>query len=65
MPKFECPTCRKVFQTERAELAPYRPFCCERCKLIDLGRWLDGTYQVSDPIGPEDSINELDPGHGS
>lgn len=22
------------------------PFCSERCKLIDLGRWLDGVYQV-------------------
>jgi endogenous inhibitor of DNA gyrase (YacG/DUF329 family) len=24
---------------------PY-PFCSERCKLIDLGRWLDGKYQI-------------------
>jgi len=24
---------------------PY-PFCGERCKLIDLGRWLDGKYQI-------------------
>jgi endogenous inhibitor of DNA gyrase (YacG/DUF329 family) len=23
------------------------PFCSERCKLIDLGRWLDGKYQIS------------------
>jgi endogenous inhibitor of DNA gyrase (YacG/DUF329 family) len=22
------------------------PFCCERCQLIDLGRWLDGKYQI-------------------
>ena len=22
------------------------PFCSERCKLIDLGRWLDGKYQI-------------------
>ena len=22
------------------------PFCSERCKLIDLGRWLDGRYQI-------------------
>jgi len=28
------------------------PFCSERCKLIDLGRWLDGRYQV--PVQKED-----------
>lgn len=32
-----CPTCRKliVWSSEN----PHRPFCCERCKLIDLGEW--------------------------
>jgi endogenous inhibitor of DNA gyrase (YacG/DUF329 family) len=29
-----------------AEL-PYFPFCSKRCKLIDLGRWLDGTYSLA------------------
>jgi endogenous inhibitor of DNA gyrase (YacG/DUF329 family) len=38
----------------RKEDAPCRPFCCERCKLVDLGRWLDGTYKVSEPATPED-----------
>lgn len=28
------------------------PFCSERCKLVDLGRWLDGQYQV--PVAPDD-----------
>ena len=38
-----CPTCR----TEAAwEGNPHRPFCSERCRLIDLGRWLDGDYRV-------------------
>lgn len=32
----------------RAEPAaePYRPFCSERCKMADLGRWLKGDYAV-------------------
>jgi endogenous inhibitor of DNA gyrase (YacG/DUF329 family) len=34
---------------ERKEDAPFRPFCSQRCKLVDLGRWLDGTYSVSEP----------------
>ena len=28
------------------------PFCSERCKLIDLGRWLDGKYQI--PVAADD-----------
>jgi endogenous inhibitor of DNA gyrase (YacG/DUF329 family) len=43
-----CPTCKKEVPEPGAgeELPKYFPFCCERCKLIDLGRWLDGKYQV-------------------
>ncbi len=26
------------------------PFCCDRCRLIDLGRWLDGDYRLSEPL---------------
>jgi len=26
------------------------PFCSERCRLIDLGRWLDGDYRLSEPL---------------
>jgi endogenous inhibitor of DNA gyrase (YacG/DUF329 family) len=25
---------------------PHFPFCSERCKMIDLGRWLEGTYVI-------------------
>lgn len=25
----------------------YFPFCSDRCRTIDLGRWLDGAYQIS------------------
>ena len=32
-----CPTCGRV--VEWRESAPWRPFCSERCKLIDLGAW--------------------------
>jgi len=31
------------------------PFCSERCRLIDLGKWASGAYVVSTPIAdPED-----------
>lgn len=54
MPTFECPTCEKAFTVDRTEDAPFRPFCCHRCKMVDLGKWLDGTYTVSEPLKPSD-----------
>jgi hypothetical protein len=38
-----CPTCRRPAAFDKN---PYRPFCSERCKLIDLGKWASGTYRV-------------------
>ncbi|MCH8149459.1 MAG: DNA gyrase inhibitor YacG [Planctomycetes bacterium] len=58
MPTFECPTCRKTIRVDKIQEAPFRPFCCERCKLVDLGRWFDGSYTVSDPL---DSTNPDQP----
>ncbi len=39
-----CPICQKavVWGAE----SPYRPFCSERCKLIDLGAWAEEKYTV-------------------
>lgn len=43
---------------------PYRPFCSERCKLIDLGKWASGKYSIpgekvkSDEIPPEKEENK-------
>ncbi len=42
-----CPTCRgKIAYEELAEI-PYRPFCCLRCRMIDLGKWLNEEYRIS------------------
>lgn len=43
-----CPICGKP------AAAQHRPFCSARCRLIDLGRWIDGTYRVPTPEGPDD-----------
>jgi endogenous inhibitor of DNA gyrase (YacG/DUF329 family) len=52
-----CPRCGKP-----ASLGPdnkWRPFCSERCKLIDLGRWAAEDYRVPDkPRDAENSQNE-------
>lgn len=40
----ECPTCKK--SVEWKESNSWRPFCSERCKLIDLGAWANEEYRV-------------------
>ena len=46
-----CPTCRKLVLRSDAEF----PFCSERCRLIDLGKWASGGYVISSPVtDPED-----------
>ena len=51
-----CPICKSSVEEPRpGAVTPARstfPFCSERCRLIDLGRWLDGKYQV--PVVEED-----------
>ena len=42
----KCPICKKPVVDEEPDRPKTYPFCSDRCKLIDLGRWLDGKYQV-------------------
>jgi uncharacterized protein len=51
----KCPTCKK--ETEYAGNR-YRPFCSERCKLLDLGKWAGGGYRVPTNERPPDTIQE-------
>jgi endogenous inhibitor of DNA gyrase (YacG/DUF329 family) len=47
-----------VYCRRRAVDPAWRPFCSERCKLADLGRWLSEDYRVPDhapPDRPEDA----------
>ena len=39
----------------------YRPFCSERCQLLDLGAWIDGRYRVADtPTAEDEDAEALD-----
>lgn len=40
----KCPNCQREVSWESN---PFRPFCSERCKLIDLGHWADEDYAVA------------------
>ncbi len=42
--KVLCPHCKK--ETLYSIENPFRPFCSERCRMIDLGQWADEGYKV-------------------
>jgi len=48
-----CPQCGapSLFHPEN----PYRPFCSDRCRLIDLGQWASESYKVAgEPVIQDD-----------
>jgi len=51
--KVPCPTCGEASVFE--PFNPYRPFCSERCRLIDLGAWAEESYRI--PGKPADDAN--------
>ena len=52
-----CPTCRKLVLRNEPEF----PFCSERCRLIDLGKWASGGYVISSPL--QESYQFADAGY--
>jgi hypothetical protein len=53
--QFRCPTCKRIVklsEQDYSDRAKFYPFCSERCKLIDLGAWLDADYRI--PSRPDD-----------
>ena len=47
--KHRCPICNKVVTSlpqEKLEKGEFFPFCSLRCKLVDLGSWLDSNYKI-------------------
>jgi len=56
-----CPICSKAFAIASLDDLPSFPFCSERCRLVDLGRWIDGAYALPDDA-PAPSPPEAPPG---
>jgi endogenous inhibitor of DNA gyrase (YacG/DUF329 family) len=44
--KVRCPICSTRIEIQSRADLPSFPFCSERCKLVDLGRWFDGSYAI-------------------
>lgn len=51
-----CPTCRTIVLVGSEDF----PFCSDRCRLIDLGKWASGGYVISSPIHDPDVLDELE-----
>ena len=51
-----CPTCRKLVLRNEPEF----PFCSERCRTIDLGKWASGGYVISTPMNDPESGGEAE-----
>jgi endogenous inhibitor of DNA gyrase (YacG/DUF329 family) len=51
-----------VFCRTRPVEPAWRPFCSERCQLLDLARWVDGSYRAPGAQVDDESDPEKDPG---
>lgn len=59
--KLNCPTCGKGVTWDSA--SPYKPFCSERCRLIDLGAWASEEHKIAGKtfgIAYDDDLNNID-----
>ncbi len=51
-----CPICKKQVAFDTPDV----PFCSDRCRLIDLGKWASGEYRISSPVMDPELLEELD-----
>lgn len=54
--QIKCPQCGRLAFYSADN--PFRPFCSERCRLIDLGQWADGKYAI--PVQREPDSEDLE-----
>lgn len=59
MPLVKCPQCGKETEFSGNE---YRPFCSERCKLLDFGAWADGDYALPAEVSEmsEEDVDQIE-----
>jgi uncharacterized protein len=55
---FRCPTCSSLLLATDEDF----PFCSDRCRRIDLGKWASGDYKISSPILDPEVLDSL-PAH--
>jgi endogenous inhibitor of DNA gyrase (YacG/DUF329 family) len=58
VPEVKCPTCGALVRWVIDN--PFRPFCSERCRLIDLGEWATGNYTIPGEPAEEEPPPKLE-----
>ena len=51
----KCPTCQREIDWAQS---PFRPFCSERCRLIDLGAWLTEKHAIAGEAAADEAARE-------
>jgi endogenous inhibitor of DNA gyrase (YacG/DUF329 family) len=51
-----CPTCKKPVVATSKDF----PFCSDRCRRIDLGKWASGDYKIRSPILDPDLLEDIE-----
>ncbi|HEV2274277.1 MAG TPA: DNA gyrase inhibitor YacG [Acidobacteriaceae bacterium] len=51
-----CPTCGQSV----ASKDPDFPFCSDRCRRIDLGKWASGAYRISSPVHDPELLEDIE-----
>ncbi|HEY1272018.1 MAG TPA: DNA gyrase inhibitor YacG [Terriglobales bacterium] len=61
--RVSCPICKKKVAGTDSDF----PFCSERCRMIDLGKWASGKYVISSPLRDtsEDELPDNIPGRSN
>jgi len=54
----KCPTCGKEVRYTPGAARGVFPFCSERCRLLDLGKWLNEEYRIETPLAGESALEE-------
>jgi len=59
--QLKCPVCKKPVSSKAEDF----PFCSDRCRLIDLGKWASGQYVITSPVqDTSDMLQDRDPESG-
>ena len=59
--KNKCPVCHKTINippSRQRKESKFFPFCSQRCKLIDLGAWLDSEYKITSELQSQQQDSE-------
>jgi len=53
--ELRCPTCGQLVRPKDEDF----PFCSDRCRRIDLGKWASGVYKISSPVVDPEVLEDL------